>query len=67
MAIQWWGLNRGQTEFQATTGSSDLSKAVEVKVDLSAMSAASAGGKEEVLRMLKMLENVITKSNWPPA
>lgn len=69
MAKRYWDVNRGQTEFQVTTGSSSGSGSVEVVVDLAVMGTGGAGaaGKEETLRMLDMIKDNIVKGNWPPA
>lgn len=62
MASEFYGVNRGQTEFQVVFQSSTPGKNVEVKVDLTAGMT-----KEEVLRALEIIANNIVKGNWPPA
>lgn len=62
MAKQYFGLNRGQTEFDITQDSSTVSKDVELVIDLS-----KSLTKSEVLIKLEELENAILKNQWPPA
>ena len=74
MATRRYKISVGETEFQITeeVGSATNSKAIELTVDLATTAVNWRGStrgvlKEEVLRALEMLENHITKSNWPPA
>jgi hypothetical protein len=62
MAKQYYGINKGDTEFQITEGSSTTSKGLEVVLDLTA-----GFEKDAVLRALKMIMNQIMKDNYPPA
>jgi hypothetical protein len=63
MAERFYGLDRGDTEFGVTEGSSTTATTdVEVRVDL-----ASNTTKSEVLILLDMIKNHIIKGNWPPA
>lgn len=62
MADRIYGLDRGDTEFDVSEGSSSPTKDVEVVVDL-----AVSLEKEEVIRALEMIKNHIIKGNWPPA
>lgn len=66
MAERFYGLDRGETEFSVTEGSSTTATTdVEVRVDLAGFSGAVA--KSEVLQLLDMIKNHILKGNWPPA
>lgn len=62
MASEYYGINRGQTEFQVTIQTSSPTKNLEVKVDLT-----SGMTKAEVVQALEMIINNIVKGNWPPA
>lgn len=62
MASEYYGLNRGQTEFQVTEQASTPSKDVELKIDLTKNLT-----KAEVILILEMIENHLVKGNWPPA
>jgi len=62
MADRIYGLDRGDTEFDVSEGSSSPTKDVEVVVDL-----AVSLEKSEVLRKLDEIKNHIVKGNWPPA
>lgn len=62
MASEYYGLNRGQTEFEVTEQNSSPSKDVELKVDLTKNLT-----KAEVILILEMIENHLVKGNWPPA
>lgn len=62
MAIQYYGLNRGENEDDVTTGASTTSKKLEVTLDLT-------GGFErsEVLLALEKIANYILEHDFPPA
>lgn len=62
MASRYWGINRGQTEFDIVEGSSTNSTDLELVLDLTKNLS-----KSEVLVKLEELENRIVKSDWPPA
>lgn len=62
MANRYFGLNRGQTEFDIVQDSSTNSTDIELRVDLS-----KSLTKSEVLVKLEELENAILKNQWPPA
>jgi len=62
MADRFYGLDRGETEFQIVEDSSSPTKDVEVVVDL-----AVNLEKSEVLEKLDEIKNHIIKGNWPPA
>lgn len=62
MADRIYGLDRGETEFSVVEGAASPTKGVEVVVDL-----AVGLEKSEVLMLLDMIKNHITKGNWPPA
>jgi hypothetical protein len=62
MADRIYGLDRGQTEFSVSEGSSSPTLDVEVVVDL-----AVGLQKSEVLQLLDMIKNHILKGSWPPA
>lgn len=62
MADRIYGLDRGDTEFDVSEGSSSPTKDVEVVVDL-----AVNLEKSEVLQLLDMIKNHVLKGNWPPA
>jgi hypothetical protein len=56
MAKQYYGLNKGETEFQITEDVSTTSKSVEVSVDMSA-----GLERQEIIRQLEMIKNQIPK------
>jgi hypothetical protein len=62
MASEYYGINRGQHQVDVVFQASSPGKNVEVKVDLTA-----GMNKEEVLRHLQMIMEIIVKGNWPPA
>lgn len=62
MADRFYGLDRGDTEFDVSEGSSTPTKDIEVAVDL-----AVSLEKSEVLQLLDMIKNHIVKGDWPPA
>jgi len=62
MADRIYGLDRGDTEFDVSEGSSSPAKDVEVVVDL-----AVSLEKSEVIRKLEEIKNHIVKGDWPPA
>lgn len=62
MADRIYGLDRGDTEFDVSEGSSSPTKDVEVVVDL-----AVSLEKSEVVRKLEEIKNHIVKGDWPPA
>lgn len=62
MADRFYGLDRGDSEFDVSEDSSSPAKGVEVCVDL-----AVSLQKSEVIILLDMIKNHIIKGNWPPA
>lgn len=63
MASEFYGVNRGQTEYQVVTATSTPGKNVELKVDLTANMTAF-----EVIQALEIIKNTILRNNkWPPA
>lgn len=62
MADRFYGLDRGDTEFDVAEDSSSPTKDVEVVVDL-----AVNLEKSEVLQKLDEIKNHIVKGEWPPA
>lgn len=60
MANQYYGLNRGQNEFDITQGTSTQSTDVELRFDLS-----KSLTKSEVLMALEKIENQILKDDFP--
>lgn len=58
----FYGLDRGQTEFDITSSAVTMTKDVEVLVDL-----PTNMDKADVLRAVDMIKNHILKNNWPPA
>lgn len=62
MADRFYGLDRGETEFDCADQLTSPTKDVEVVVDL-----AVNLEKEEVIRALDMIKNHILKQDWPPA
>jgi hypothetical protein len=60
MAKQYYGLNKGETEFQITEDVSTTSKSVEVSVDMSA-----GLERQEIIRQLEMIKNQILKDSYP--
>lgn len=62
MAQAYYGLDRGENEFDVTVGSSSTATTdVEVRVDI-----ASSITKAEVLQALDNIRNAILKGNWTP-
>lgn len=62
MASRFYGLDRGETEFNVTESSSTTSKDVEVVLDLAANLE-----KNELLIKLDEIKNHILKGTYPPA
>ena len=62
MADRFYGLDRGETEFQVSEGAASPAKDVEVAFDL-----AVNLEKSEVLQLLDMIRNHILKGDFPPA
>lgn len=62
MADRFYGIDRGETEFDVADALSSPTKDVEVVVDL-----AVNLEKSEVLQALDMIKNHILKADWPPA
>lgn len=62
MADRIYGLDRGDTEFDVSEGSSSPTKDVEVVIDL-----AVGLEKSEVLQKLEEIKNHIIKGDWLPA
>lgn len=62
MADRFYGLDRGETEFDVAEDSSSPTKDVEVVVDL-----AVDLEKSEVIQKLEEIKNHIIKGDWPPA
>jgi hypothetical protein len=62
MADRFYGLDRGETEFDVSEGAASPSKGVEVAVDLAVNLT-----KSEVLMLLEQIKGHIVKGNWPPA
>lgn len=62
MADRFYGLDRGDTEFDIVEQASSPTKDVEVAVDL-----AVSLEKSEVIRKLDEIKNHIIKGDWPPA
>jgi hypothetical protein len=62
MADRFYGLDRGDTEFDVSEDSSSPTKDVEVVVDL-----AVNLEKSEVIQKLEEIKNHIIKGQWPPA
>lgn len=56
MASEYYGLNRGQTEFSIVNGTSTNSTDIEVRVDLT-----KSWKKAEVLQKLEEIKNHILK------
>lgn len=63
MASRYYGMNKGQTEFDIVEGSSTNSTDFELVVDLSTNSPS----KEDVYLFLDKLENYLISHIWPPA
>lgn len=61
MASRYFGISRGQKEFDIVEGSSTNSTNVELVVDL-----AANVEKSELIDMLNALKNKILKSTYPP-
>ena len=62
MADRFYGLDRGDTEFNIAEATSSPTKDVEVVIDL-----AVSLEKSEVIEKLDEIRNHIVKGNWPPA
>jgi hypothetical protein len=62
MARRYYGLDRGETEFNVTEQATTPSKAVEVNFDL-----AAGLEKNEILIKLDEIKNHILKGIYPPA
>lgn len=62
MADQFYGLDRGDTEFDVVQAGASPTKDVEVVIDL-----AVNLEKSEVLRKLDEIKNHILKNDFPPA
>lgn len=62
MAIQYYGINRGQNEFDIVEGASTNSTDMEFALDLSKSLL-----KSEVLLALDKIANRILKDDFPPA
>jgi hypothetical protein len=62
MVDRYYGLDRGETEFQTSEGAATTNKDVEVVIDL-----AKNLEKSEVLIKLDEIKNHIIKGDWPPA
>lgn len=62
MADRFYGLDRGDTEFDVVEQATSPTKDVEVVVDL-----AVNLEKSEVLQKLEEIKNHIVKGDWPPA
>jgi hypothetical protein len=66
MAVRYYGLNKGQIKKDVVEGSSSGSTAVEIAVDLAAITV-SGQGRNEVLQLLAYLIQWIEEGKWPPA
>lgn len=64
MADRFYSVNKGETEFQITEGSSTSSESIELRV---ALAVATPLTKNDVLVALDMFKNHILKGNWEPA
>lgn len=62
MADRFYGLDRGDTEFDVADQLSSPTKDVEIVVDLAVNLERS-----EVLQLLDMMRNHILNVDWPPA
>lgn len=62
MAKRFWGVNQGQHQTDVVEGAATAATNVEVNVDL-----AIGMSREEVLRQLELIKNVIVQDVWPPA
>jgi len=62
VADRIYGLDRGDTEFSVSEGSTSPTKDVEIVVDL-----AVSLEKSEVLILIEQMKNHILKGIWPPA
>ncbi len=60
MASQYYGLNRGQTEFSTVSGTSTNSTDVELRYDTGVSLT-----KEEVILLTEQILNQILKDNFP--
>jgi hypothetical protein len=61
MARRYYGLNKGQTEFSLTEGSSSGDKDLEVSVDL----AITSMSKSDAFNLITSLKNFMLRGNWP--
>lgn len=62
MASRYYGINRGQNDFQIVEGSSTNSTNIELVVNL-----ASSPSREDVILALEKFENYLISHIWPPA
>lgn len=63
MAQEYYGLNRGQTEFNVVNGTSTNSTDIEVRIDTSKNFTTS-----EIKNKLQEIYDTIIRNNlWPPA
>ncbi len=62
MADRFYGLDRGETEFDVTEQATSPTKDVEVAIDLAVNLT-----KSEVLQKLDEIKNHIVKGDFPPA
>ncbi len=74
MATRRYKISAGQGEFSIVeeVGAATNSNTVELTVDLATTAVNTASGtrtinKQELLDCLEKIENLIIKSNWPPA
>lgn len=69
MATRKYGLSVGETAFQVTegVGAAVGADSIELTVDLAGTGLITQEGKHRVLMALDMLQQHITKGNWPPA
>lgn len=66
MADHFYGVDKGDTEFDVTDDTSSPTKDVEVVIDLATIGTKSTD-REKVLLALDMIKNHIMKNQWPPA
>jgi hypothetical protein len=57
----YYGVNAGDSEFSAAVGSSTTSKDVEIVVN-----QTNVPTKQQLMNAIEVLENWITKNNYPP-
>lgn len=63
MASEYYGLNRGQTEFQVVNSSSTNSTDIEVRIDLTkGFTTAEIDNK-----LQEIYDTIIRNNLWPPA